>query len=151
MEQTAATKLFGRILVAVDGSSHGLEAARVAARLAQALGGRLTLLTVYHGPSVALGEPNYSSALGHALDEARHIVGVARDVVLAAGGPEPDTEWLDGSPADTIVRAAHDGGYDLVVMGTRGRGRVEAALLGSVSSAVAAGASRPVLVVSETR
>jgi nucleotide-binding universal stress UspA family protein len=141
--------LFRRILVAVDGSDHGLEAARVAARLARAVGAELSLLTVYHAPSPALGEPNYSTALTHALDEARHTIERARAAVLEAGGPEPQTEWLAGPAVDTIVTAARDGGHDLVVLGTRGRGRIEAAILGSVSSGVAARAGRPVLVVGD--
>jgi nucleotide-binding universal stress UspA family protein len=143
----ADVKPFKRLLVAVDGSEHGIEATRVAVRLARALGARLTLLTVYHQPSVALGEPNYSTALAHTLDEVRRILEHASQVVRELGGPEPETERLGGVPAETIVAAAHDGDYDLIVMGTFGRGRLGAALLGSVSSAVAAHAGRPVVVV----
>ncbi len=138
---------FKRLLVAVDGSEHGLHAVRVAVRLATALGARLTLLTVYHAPSPALGEPNYSTALAHALDEARQVVERAVQVVRDAGGAPPETEWLAGAPAETIVATAHNGAYDLIIMGTHGRGRLEAALLGSVSSTVAAHAGRPVVVV----
>ena len=123
---------FRRILVALDGSEHAFDAARVAARLAAALSAQLTLMTAYHAPSDTLGEPNYSRALGEALGEAQREV-----------------EWLAGQPAETIVEAARAGGYDLVVVGTHGRGRLGAALLGSVSSAVAAHAGRPVLVVGD--
>ena len=140
---------FKSVLVAVDGSDHALRAARTAALLALALRARLTLLTVYHAPSDALGEPNYSAALEHALDEARSTVDRARHTVIEVGGPDPETEWLAGAPAETILSAARDGGYDLIVMGTRGRGRLQSALLGSVSSAVAARAGRPVLVVGD--
>jgi nucleotide-binding universal stress UspA family protein len=140
---------FKSILVAVDGSDHAYDAARVAARLATALSARIMLITAYHAPSEALGEPNYSRALGEALGEAQRVLEEARQVVLNAGGPEPQVEWLAGHPAETIVEAARAGEYDLVVVGTQGRGRLGAALLGSVSSAVAAHAGRPVLVVGD--
>jgi nucleotide-binding universal stress UspA family protein len=141
--------LFRNILVAVDGSDHAFDAARVAARLASALSARITLMTAYHAPSESLGEPNYSRALSEALEAAQGLLEDARRVTLNAGGPQPQVEWLAGDPADTIVETAKAGGYDLVVMGTLGRGRLGAALLGSVSSAVAAKAGRPVLVVGD--
>jgi nucleotide-binding universal stress UspA family protein len=140
---------FKSILVAVDGSDHAFDAVRVAARLATALAARITLMAAYHAPSDALGEPNYSRALGEALGEAQRVLEDARRVALNAGGPEPQIEWLAGNPVSTIVETAQAGGYDLVVMGTQGRGRLGAALLGSVSSAVAAQAGRPVLVVGD--
>lgn len=135
--------------MAVDGSDHAFDAVRAAARLAAALSAKITLMTAYHAPSDALGEPNYSRALGEALQEAQRVLEEARRVALNAGGPEPQVEWLAGQPADTIVEAARAGEYDLVVVGTHGRGRLGAALLGSVSSAVAAHAGRPVLVVGD--
>jgi nucleotide-binding universal stress UspA family protein len=143
----ATPTAFTRILAAVDGSDHALDAARTAARLARALGARLTLVTVYHQPSASLGEPNYSTALSEALAHARTVIERAREVVHEVSGLEPETEWLGGPPAETIIAAARDGGYDLVVVGTRGHGSVRAALLGSVSTTVAAHAGRPVLVV----
>jgi nucleotide-binding universal stress UspA family protein len=141
---------FKRILVPVDGSDHGFRAARAAAGLARVLGARLTLLTVYHAPSPALGEPNYSAALNDALTEAQATIESARRAVREAGGPEPEAEWLGGAPVDTIISAAEDGGYDLIVMGTHGRGRLQVALLGSVSNAVSARAGRSVLLVGAT-
>ena len=138
---------FRSILVAVDGSDHAFDAVRVASRLAAALSAKLTLMTAYHAPSDALGEPNYSRALGEALAEAQRILEDARKVALNAGSAEPQVEWLAGQPAETIVETARAGDYDLVVVGTHGRGRIGAALLGSVSSAVAAHAGRPVMVV----
>jgi nucleotide-binding universal stress UspA family protein len=145
----AAPSPFQSILVAVDGSDHAFDAARVAARLAAATSARTTLMTAYHAPSEALGEPNYSRALTEALDAAQRILEDARRVMVNAGGPEPQVERLAGDPADIIVETARSGGYDLVVMGTLGRGRLGAALLGSVSSAVAAKAGRPVLIVGD--
>lgn len=140
---------FRSILVAVDGSDHAFDAVRVASRLAAALSAKLTLMTAYHAPSDSLGEPNYSRALGEALAEAQRILDDARNVALNAGSPEPQVEWLAGQPVETIVETARAGDYDLVVVGTHGRGRIRTALLGSVSSAVAAHAGRPVMFVGE--
>jgi hypothetical protein len=51
-----------------------------------------------------------------------------------------------GRPAAAIVAQAEEGGHDLVVVGSRGLGRLGALVLGSVSRAVCARSSVPVLV-----
>ena len=54
-----------------------------------------------------------------------------------------------GHPANVILSRLREGRHDLLVMGTRGFGRVGSALLGSVSQAVLHKAQVPVLVVRE--
>jgi nucleotide-binding universal stress UspA family protein len=57
------------------------------------------------------------------------------------------TRLLDGDPARAILRAAREGEHDVIVMGSRGRGRMSAALLGSVSNRVMHDADVPVIVI----
>ena len=54
-----------------------------------------------------------------------------------------------GQPANVILSRLREGRHDLLVMGTRGLGRVGSALLGSVSQTVLHKAQVPVLVVRE--
>lgn len=52
-----------------------------------------------------------------------------------------------GRPSHAIRAAAEELGADPIVVGARGAGRIESALLGSVSGSLVAHAKRPVLVV----
>jgi nucleotide-binding universal stress UspA family protein len=52
-----------------------------------------------------------------------------------------------GRPAEEIVRRANEGGYDLIVMGARGRGAATSILLGSVSHGVLNQSPGAVLIV----
>jgi nucleotide-binding universal stress UspA family protein len=74
--------------------------------------------------------------------------------LLEASLLEGDDELLDtvtyaveGSAAEVLVAAAERDRADEIVVGTRGRGRVESALLGSVAQAVVDASFRPVVVV----
>lgn len=52
-----------------------------------------------------------------------------------------------GSPVEQIVQSAEQGGFDLVVMGIHGHGKLEEALVGNVTAGVLRRCSVPVMVV----
>src|SRR6185437_12694525 len=73
---------------------------------------------------------------------------VLRDAVERVPKQLPVTTLLlEGNPAHEIVKAAREYKHDLIVIGSRGRSRATAALLGSVSHEVLHEAPVPVLVV----
>jgi nucleotide-binding universal stress UspA family protein len=70
------------------------------------------------------------------------------DLRLELGiGPDAPGIVLHGPPAAALVELTEEDDVELLVMGSRGRGSIRRALLGSVSSQVAARAARPVMVV----
>ena len=138
--------MFLNILVAFDGSPDADEALSQAIDLAQSEHARLTVLTAVAGlPPVAYYGSAVALALEGAEDEAAEILGRARDRV-------PDdlkvaTVLVNQPVSGAIVRQITEGDHDLVVMGSRGRGAVASALLGSVSRAVLDHSPVPVLIV----
>jgi nucleotide-binding universal stress UspA family protein len=66
--------------------------------------------------------------------------------LLAASGLTVEAELLRGRPSTAIVEDAKLWRPDLIVVGSRGHGPVETAVLGSVSAAIVDHASCPVLV-----
>jgi nucleotide-binding universal stress UspA family protein len=55
---------------------------------------------------------------------------------LATKKISADTILAEGHPSHTIVETAHEGGYDFIVIGSRGLGGLKKLFLGSVSNAV---------------
>lgn len=142
--------MYTRILLATRDQEER-QPARVAAQLCRQLGGRLTILSVYPRTSGVFGEPTYSGLLQSREQEADAALARAGDIARSEGVAEPELEAVEGEPAERIVELAGAGDFDLIVVGTRRRGRLQAALLGSVSADVAAHARVPVLVVPEPR
>ena len=67
--------------------------------------------------------------------------------VRSAGGIVAQSHLLMGEVEREIVHLAEDLGAGLIVMGSRGRGEMRRALMGSVSDSVVRHAHCPVMVV----
>jgi len=140
--------MFHNILVAVDDSRDADRALTHAIDLAQSEHTRLTLMTaVAEVPSAAYltaGEGATSLAQSTRA-EAEAVLRRARDRVPA---DLPVSTILATDPIRVaLVRQIEAGHHDLVVLGSRGRGAVRAALLGSVSHYVLHHSPVPVLIV----
>jgi len=140
--------MFDKILVAVGGDDASFEPVRVAGRLACALSVGLTVLSVKRPTAEALGEPYYTDLQAERLGETQAMLAQALRVAQAEGA-RVEIDTLEGTPADQIVGHAAFGGFGLIVMGTRRRGRLQSAILGSVSAKVAAHSKVPVMIVPE--
>jgi nucleotide-binding universal stress UspA family protein len=130
------------IVVGVDRS----RSARVALEHAQRRAGsdgRLIVTTVVTPISDAFG-----SAVRGLRDDRRAAAQTLVDRLAAGVAVETETRVLDGSPAERLADLARETGADEIVVGSRRKGRVAAAL-GSVSHALLAHADQPVIVVPE--
>ena len=139
--------MFDRILLAVDGSEHALHAARKAAEMARTMNpSEFRIVVSYDSIPTYLGEPNMQLAIDARKIEAEEIL--SRAVKEVGNIPcEIHTEIIEGDAAEAIIDVATTRGSDVIVMGSRGFGRLAGLLLGSTSQKVLAHAPCPVLIV----
>ena len=139
--------MFEKILLAIDGSDHALHAARTAADLARTVKAKeFRIVVAYDFIPPYLGEPNMQYAIDARMEEAKTILDHA--VKEVGGLPcEIHTELIEGSEAEAIINVANTRKSDVIVMGSRGLGRLAGLLLGSTSQTVVAHAPCPVLIV----
>jgi nucleotide-binding universal stress UspA family protein len=140
--------MFRNILVCVDGSSQADGALSEAIDLAECQNSRLTLLTAVSHPPYWANTPMTAGLepIGPQLQrEAEVTLRTAVDRVPAS---VPVTTILSEDPIrEALICQIHSGRYDLVVLGTRGRGALSAAVLGSVSHYALNHSDVPVLIV----
>jgi nucleotide-binding universal stress UspA family protein len=128
-----AAAMFLNILVAIDGSDSSRRALEQATDVARAMNSKLTLITVAPPLShyVTLGGVS-SETMREELDRW------AKRVLNEAAAAVPDDVsahrvQLNGHPGAKILEELERGRYDLLVVGSRGRGRAQEGLLGSVN------------------
>jgi nucleotide-binding universal stress UspA family protein len=138
-----------KILIATDGSGTAHAAIDAGLELAAEGGSEVVFVhvtSVLEFPSAATGSEaperllqiDTDAVLVEALEQARKC------------GVPATAELLIGRAPKQIIRLARDIEADLIVVGSRGLGRVESAILGSTSRAVATKADRPVMIVRTT-
>lgn len=139
---------FRALLAAIDASSTAQRALETAGELAMALNARLTVISV--APTV--GGAAYRSGVDVPALQ-RELVAETERLLRQAVGSLPDelpvtTVLKHGHAGARIVEQLESGGHDLVVMGSRGRGRVASNLLGSVAAHVHFHSQVAILVIS---
>jgi nucleotide-binding universal stress UspA family protein len=134
------------IICGVDDSPAARSAAQVAAALARALDHKLVLVHVADDPPTfpyrdsRLRELQRRDALRRADELLWSIAATLPEVVVET--------WVHlGVPVGGLVVACDEAAAELAVVGSRGRGSVAAAVLGSVSTTFASVAPCPVVIV----
>jgi len=131
-----------RILIATDGSTEARQAVEYGLDLARSSHASATVVYVLRTTQPVVGNRfEISEGARRADDAGEHAMRVAADL-----GVETDLCILEGDPAALIIELARLNDADLIVLGSRNRGPLVAALLGSVSDDVVTHADRPVLV-----
>jgi nucleotide-binding universal stress UspA family protein len=144
--------MFRNVLVAIDGSPHGAAALTEAIDVVKQNNARMTIMTSVPDPSAwllsggpASGGVDYEALAADTESEYRTLLDSAVDQVPAE---IPVTKVLaHGRPANRILKQLKEGGHDLVIMGSRGRGEVRSLILGSVSHEVLNASPAAALIV----
>jgi nucleotide-binding universal stress UspA family protein len=125
--------VFLNILVAIDGSASSRRALEQAVDVARAMNSKLTLITVAPPPSTFVTLAGVSSET-----MLKELDGWADRILREAAASVPDDVNVlriqrSGHAGPEILQELERGRYDLVVVGSRGRGRAQEGLLGSVN------------------
>ncbi len=143
--------MYGRILIATDGSDLSDKAVDQGLALAKAVGAKVTILRVtsqpapmvYDGVMVALPIEEISQEIAKGVEKYF----VTLRAKAGALGIDAETIQIENDfPWEIIIDTARDKGAGLIVMASHGRRGLSAVLLGSETQKVLTHSTIPVLV-----
>jgi nucleotide-binding universal stress UspA family protein len=142
-----------KALLAIDGSTESAFGLETAASFEWPSGTELLVLTVLPSKAEWYGGPWAAGIAYFPPDHLRDDLKAERAALLVEAaarlrqpGLEVATRLIEGRAASVIVDTAREMGSDLIIVGARGHGAIEEALLGSVSAEVVDEAPCAVLV-----
>lgn len=143
-----------KILVCTDGSKDSQKALAEAAKIAGGCNAdELAIIHVYDNTKVFLGEAaslsqveRFQELLEQQKEERKNILADALQF-FEGKNISVSTIFEEGHPVEVINKVAAEGGFDMIVIGSRGLGGLKKLFLGSISSAVVQEASVSVLTV----
>lgn len=153
--------MFKKILVPVDGSRPAHDACMKALELAKIHNSDVEILhiisfseeyvpyTTDSGAEETISPPDWINEYIDKVHEHNEKMLDETQKVAREIAPELNitTNLLHGQPGKSIVSRAEEGGFDLIVIGSRGLGGIRELVLGSVSHRVVNDSKVPVLVV----
>jgi nucleotide-binding universal stress UspA family protein len=134
------TKMFKKILLAVDSSEHSKNAVKAAADLAEKYGSELIILNTYYIPEHFNAHASSHYVYLRKIEE--NMVSHGKDF-LATLKTELETKNIKvrvlqekGPAGPVIIKISDSEECELVVVGSRGLGNVSSLIIGSVSNYV---------------
>ncbi len=144
----------GRVVVGVDGSKNSIQAAVWALHFAESQGRSVELVSAWHYPYAAMS-PEIGMVMGPDIEElraamkrdARKIVDEVKKQLSVAEGSRVSitTEVIEGSATEAMID--HTQPQDYLVVGSRSRSMLAAALLGGTTLALAHRSRCPIVIV----
>jgi len=142
-----------KILLATDASKDATRAAQMASDLANVSDSELHVLHIgnmkdFHvAPGAEQSFSPRTAPLGEVREKAEKRLDEAVKQVEQVGGTVAQSHLRVGNPDEEILKFCDEqGGFGLIVMGSRGLGPIKRRLMGSVSESVVRHAQCPVLV-----
>jgi nucleotide-binding universal stress UspA family protein len=142
-----------KILLATDASQDATKAAQMASDIANTSDSELHVLHIgntkdFHiAPSAEQSFSARTGSLGEIREQAAKTLDEAVKQVEQVGGTVAQSHLRMGDPDQEILKFCEEqGGFGLIVMGSRGLGPIKRRLIGSVSESVVRHSQCPVLV-----
>lgn len=149
--------MINKLLVAIDGSNHSMKAVDYASAIAAGCKARVIILNVikvFTVPKISVELRKYAELENVSVVDLKSWKMIASDLVAYAETRSRDkgvddivTIVEEGPVARTIIACAQQHDVDMIVVGSRGFGNIEATLRGGVSHRVELLAKCPVLSV----
>lgn len=141
--------MFHKILVAVDESESSHRAVTAATDLALQFHASVCLLHAYPQIADYLGSPIYEQLVQvQTLEGDQFLQTLRMEIDQATNHTVPvETQLLEGAPTEAILKVAEAEDFDLIVVGSHGKGPFANLLLGSVSQTLTRKAPCPVMVI----
>src|SRR5215218_5567458 len=135
-----------KILLATDGLESSALASRAAVDLAKGGGAELHVVHVWH----TVPSPHFDRVIRSGLEDAgREALEEQIRWIEDAGGTVAEARLREGRAVEEIIAQAEEIGAGLVIVGSRGMGRLGRLVMGSVSTGLAHRSPCPVLIVRE--
>ncbi len=148
--------LIEKVLVAIDGSDNSDRALNFALDFSEKFKAGLTVLNVSEISAVTAVPPDIMGYSGEGVvvlekDFRKIHEGILAKAIDYAKQVKPNLQvsavLREGDPASEIVALAKDGGFDFLVVGHRGLGKLREIFLGNISERVAHLAPCSVVIV----
>lgn len=139
-----------KYLIAVDGSKASESAVKYAASLIQNMRGEnhITVITVQDNTALKMFKKfTPKGAVDDYLREGADTNLAWTVRFLGKANVSHDMSIKFGHPSEQILKEAKAGGFDMIIMGTKGRSGWADTVLGSVAQRVAGASKVPVLLI----